>query len=93
MATRKWQQTRDRGHPTDPIGFRCPTELVKAIDAIADGDRSRGLIQLLDVATDVRKELGKLWVEVEAYARTEGISEGEALGRLVKEVLTTRGRK
>jgi hypothetical protein len=83
---RKWRQTRERGHPTELIGFRCPEEIVAEIDAI-DADRSKVLVRLLDQALDARRELGKGWDQIEEYARREDISEGEALARLAKAAL------
>jgi len=81
---------RERGHPTEHIGFRCPKELVEAAAAL-DRDRSKGLVRMLDQARDARTELGPLWVELEVFARREGISEGAALGRLAHEALQARG--
>jgi hypothetical protein len=89
MATDRMRQ-RERGHPTEHIGFRCPKELVEAA-ATLDRDRSKGLVRLLDQAHDARIELGQLWVEIEVFARREGISEGAALGRLAREALEARG--
>lgn len=78
---------RKRGHPTTQVVFRCPDELVKVIDTLAR-DRTPGVIRLLDQAVDSRDVLGERgWFEVQAYASANGLTEGEALGRLALEAL------
>lgn len=80
------RKRRERGHPSKMIGFRCPQELFDAAEA-EDPVYAQGLIALLDRAVDAKREMGRDWSEVIAYAFREGISEGEALGRLTLEFL------
>jgi hypothetical protein len=90
MATDR-PRFRERGHPTEHIGFRCPAELVEAA-TVLERDRSKGIVRMLDIANDARTELGMLWVEVEVLAHREGMSEGSALGRLAREALESRSK-
>lgn len=85
---------RPRGHPTTQINWRCPDEIVKVIDTEGE-DRSDGLMILLDRAVDAKAVLGDLWVEVIVKAHREGITEGEALGRIAKAAIEkeTKGRR
>lgn len=85
MTTRK----RGRGWKTAPLGFRCPVELIEAIEAI--GDRTVGATILLDRAVDAEKELGDLWRQVLVRAVEDGCTQGEALGRLARETLEKKG--
>lgn len=82
---------RERGHPTEAVGFRCPEELIGAAKSL-DRDLSKGMIRMLDRANDAARELGDLWIEVEILAHREGITEGEALGRLARDALKRQKR-
>jgi len=77
------RRERTRGHPTEHVGFRCPTELLEAASAEAP-ERSKGIVTMLDRAFDAKEELGKDWIEVVVLAHREGITEGQALGRLAR---------
>ena len=88
------RRERKRGHPSKMIGFRCPEELLEAADS--EGRvRTEGLIALLDRGHDAKEELGRDWVEVVVLAHREGITEGQALGRLAKASIERerKGRK
>lgn len=81
------RRQRKRGHPSKMVGFRCPEELLDAADREGE-DRTEGLVLLLDRGDDAKTELGsKDWAEVVVRAYREGITEGQALGRMVKELL------
>jgi hypothetical protein len=84
-------RVRKRGHPSEQISFRCPSELVRAIED-AGSDKTEGATRLLDRAVDARNELGEFWTDVEIRAYREQITEGEALGRIAREALE-RDRK
>ena len=79
------RKVRKRGHPSTMIGFRCPDELLEVADK--QGTRTEGLIALLDQAVDAQGVLGDAWVEVIVRAHREGITEGEALGRIALEAV------
>lgn len=85
MAIRPTRR-RAKGFESELVAFRCPTEILPVIDSI-DVSRTAGLVRLLDQAIDARTAFGDLWIELEVRAHREGISEGEALGRLAREAL------
>lgn len=87
-------RTRDRkrGHPTTQVTFRCPSELAEA--AFAEGrDKTEGFTVLLDRAVDAKLALGELYKQVIVLSHLEGITEGEALGRLAKLGLEAQQKK
>jgi hypothetical protein len=84
------RRVRKRGHPSTMIGFRCPDEILEVADR--EGTRTEGVVALLDRAVDARSVLGEAWVEVIVRAHREGITEGEALGRIALEAIQ-RDRK
>lgn len=86
------KRLRKRGHPSEQINFRCPEELVQAIDAEGE-DRTDGLVVMLDRANDAKQELGDEWMEVVVFAHREGITEGQALGRLLKAAILKDRKK
>lgn len=86
------RRDRKRGHPSQMVGFRCPSELLKAAN-VEGRDQTDGLILLLDRAHDAREEMGKDWVEVVVRAHREGITEGQAMARLIKEALEKDRKK
>lgn len=73
------------------IGFRCPDELLTVADK--EGTRTEGLVALLDRAVDAKEETGEAWVAVIVRAHQDGITEGQALGRLVKEAVDQEKKK
>lgn len=77
------RRERKRGHPTEQLGFRCPEELMRAIEGEGP-DKSAAAIAMLDRAADAKTELGKDWIEVVVLAHREGVTEGQALARLAK---------
>lgn len=77
------KRPRRRGHPGRQLNFRCPDELREAINNEGE-DQTDGVIVLLDRANDAKVELGDLWIEVVVYAHRQGITEGQALGRLAR---------
>lgn len=77
------RRVRKRGHPSTMIGFRCPDEILAVADR--EGTRTEGIVALLDRAVDAKDVLGEAWVEVIVRAHKEGITEGEALGRIALE--------
>lgn len=77
---------RKRGHPSEPLAFRCPKELLRAVED-AGADKTEGAIRLLDRAVDARAELGDFWAAVEMRAYRDQVTEGEALGRIAREAL------
>lgn len=83
---------RERGHPSEHVGFRCPSELLDAATKL-ERDRSKGIVRMLDMAHDAREELGELWMELEIFAHRKGITEGEALGRVAREVLSKNEKR
>lgn len=80
------KQPRKRGHPANQLNFRCPDELREAAKREGE-DLTDGLIVLLDRGNDAKAALGDLWIEVVVFAHRQGITEGEALGRLAKVTL------
>lgn len=74
---------RERGHPTEQLGFRCPIELLEAVKA-EDPDKTAGAIALLDIVADAKEAMGDDWVEVLVYAHRNNVYPGEALARLAK---------
>lgn len=83
---------RKRGHPIVRMSLRCPEELVGPITAIGS-DFTDGALAHLDTSVDARAELGDLWSEVEVRSHRDGITEGQALGRLAREALKRRPRE
>ena len=85
------RKVRKRGHPSTMIGFRCPDEILEVADR--EGTRTEGVIALLDRAVDAKNEAGDAWVQVIVKAHQEGITEGEALGRIVREWAETSKKR
>lgn len=78
---------RKRGHPTEKVQFRCPKELVEAMDKEGE-DRTDGLVAMLDRANDTKLEAGdEAWLFVMVRAYKEGITEGQAIGRYLQEAV------
>lgn len=87
------KRMRKRGHPSKMVGFRCPEELLVVANAEGE-DQTDGLVILLDRGTDVRVEIGEeLWREVGVLAHRQGITEGQAVGRLAREALERELKK
>jgi hypothetical protein len=86
------RRARKRGHPTKMVGFRCPLELLDAAAQEGEG-QTDGLVTILDRGNDAKLELGDEWVEVMVMAHREGITEGQALGRIARMALARYKRK
>lgn len=83
---------RPRGHPTRILTFRPPVELVKEAEGLKRRSLSDALVEMLDLYVDARAALGDLWPEVMARAARDGVTDGEALGRIAKEALERGGK-
>lgn len=77
------RRERKRGHPTESLTARLPEEIIQAIDSEAR-NKTEGAVALLDCAVDAKTEMGKEWLEVVIFAHREGLTEGQALGRLAR---------
>lgn len=83
------RRNRPRGHPTEYLGIRVPKELADA--ARDEGpNQSQGCIALMDLGFEAKRALGKEWIEVIIRAHREGVTEGEAVGRMLKDFIDSQ---
>lgn len=84
------RRERKPDHPKEFLGLQCPKELTKKAREIGR-TKTEGVIRLLDIAadafTEATKDDGSVWFQLQVYASQNGITEGEALGRLALEAL------